>query len=227
MKKLLAMKSGIAWALLAVFCIVLLSFSSEAAERPKSGAVDGRDGGPGMAYDGDGMAVTTQQQFREGEIADSVSSLPAGEAEAAKAAADAAKAVEAGADGDTEVEETEDGVVYIHDGVRYQKGDSWGEHRLTGYSAERNGTMTASGQTARAKHTVAASSELPLGTVLIVEGVSGPNASDYNGVYVVEDRGGAKVEEGLVDIFFQAHKDAAKVTDKGWNTVEVWIAKKA
>lgn len=237
------LRSVLAWGLLALCCILLLSFSAEAAETETGaqeaagetadakveagGFVTGSNGGPGMTYDAEGRIVSNEEQFEEGEVADSVGTLPAGEAEAAAVAMEAAKAAKAGSEGSTKVEETADGIVYEHDGVRYQKGESWGEHRLTGYSAERNGTLTASGQTARAKHTVAASSALPLGTVLIVEGVSGPNASDYNGVYVVEDRGGAKVEEGLVDIFFQTHAEAAAVTDLGWNTVQVWIAAKA
>ena len=205
--------------------------STEAAQpevaAENNGFVLGYQGGPGMTYDAEGRIVANEQQFEEGEQADSVSALPAGEAEAAAAALKAGKAAEAGSAGSTTVEETADGTVYEHDGVRYKKGESWGEHRLTGYSAERNGRSTASGQTARAGHTVAASSVLPLGTVLIVEGASGPNASDYNGVYVVEDRGGAKVEEGLVDIFFETHAEAAAVTDNGWNTAKVWIAEKA
>ncbi len=75
------------------------------------------------------------------------------------------------------------------------------------------------------RHTAAAPSDIPLGTVIIVEGVSGPRASLYNGVYVVEDRGGAKLEaERMIDIFFGSAAEADAVTAAGWNNADIYIA---
>lgn len=204
--------SALLWGMLALVCILLLSAPAYAASQPDG--VAGYMGGPGVARNADGEVeardfLVEEQKELEGVLDD----VPEGEE--AMAAADSG----------TMEEETEDGTVYVHDGIKYKKGEQWGDtHRLTGYSGEKLGNKTASGMTARENHTVAASSELPFGTVLIVEGASGPYASDYNGVYVVEDRGGKKVEEGLLDFYFEKHKDAARVTDKGWNSARVYLA---
>lgn len=197
-------RTGIFLGLAALIC--MLTANPAYAEE----AVTGYDGGPGVMYDAAGNIV---------EKDDPSVVIAEADAEGAK--------LSDRPHGETFVEETAEGTVYVHDGTRYQKGDSWGEHRLTGYSREANGSRTASGKEASANHTAAASSELPLGTVLIVEGVSGPNASAYNGVYVVEDRGGSAVEDGLLDLFFETEAEALSVTGDGWNTVQVWIAREA
>ena len=124
-------------------------------------------------------------------------------------------------------EEIIDGnTIYTFEGKQYKAGASYGVHRLTGYSPVENGSaMTYSGRQARAKHTVAAASDLPIGTVIILKGTSGPYSSDYDGLYVVEDRGGAMIEqEKMIDIFFDTYAEAARTTDAGWNYAEVWIA---
>ena len=85
--------------------------------------------------------------------------------------------------------------------------------------------MTASGKNAASRHTVACASNLPLGTVLIIKGSSGPYSSDYDGMYVVEDRGGTHIEDdGWLDIYFDTLAEAARTTDAGWNYAEAWIA---
>ncbi len=117
--------------------------------------------------------------------------------------------------------------VYSFDGKKYTKTSLYGTRKLTGYSAEETGTAkTCSGKAAQALHTVAAPSDIPIGTVIIVEGKSGPYPSKYNGVYVVEDRGGSIIEsQGLIDIFFNSTAEAYAVTDAGWNYADVYIAK--
>ena len=85
--------------------------------------------------------------------------------------------------------------------------------------------MTFSGKQAQERHTVAASSGLPIGTVIIIEGTEGPDAAAYNGMYVVEDRGGQKIEnEDLIDIFFKSAEESGRVTASGWNRADVWVA---
>ena len=121
---------------------------------------------------------------------------------------------------------SDDGSVYSFEGRKYKKSALYGTRRLTGYAEDESGTAeTFSGRTARAKHTVAAPSDIPLGSVIIVEGSDGPYAARYNGVYVVEDRGGAVLEaEGFIDIFFDSVSEAEEVTAGGWNYAEIWIA---
>ncbi len=116
--------------------------------------------------------------------------------------------------------------VYTFEGKKYRKSSLYGTQRLTGYAAEETGTSsTVSGKAAMPRHTAAAPSDIPLGTVIIVEGVSGPRASLYNGVYVVEDRGGAKLEaERMIDIFFGSAAEADAVTAAGWNNADIYIA---
>lgn len=116
--------------------------------------------------------------------------------------------------------------IYVFEGKEYTLGVSYGVHKLSGYSAAENGNArTTSGEIAMPRHTLAASSELPLGTVLIITGVSGPQKDLYNGMYVVEDRGGHYVEnEGWLDIFFNTYEEALNITNYGWNYAEAYIA---
>lgn len=60
------------------------------------------------------------------------------------------------------------------------------------------GRKTASGRTATARHTIAASKKYPFGTQIELDGY---------GVFVVEDRGG-KVQGNVLDIFFDTHQEA-------------------
>lgn len=115
---------------------------------------------------------------------------------------------------------------FIVDGRQYRKSSLYGTRRLTGYAEEESGTAeTVSGKTARAGHTAAVPSDIPLGTVIIVEGTDGPYASRYDGAYVAEDRGGAVLEsEGFIDIFFDSVPEAEAVTAGGWNYAKIWIA---
>ena len=126
--------------------------------------------------------------------------------------------------------------IYQFEGKSYRIDRLWGDHKLTGFCpTPKYGRLTYSGKDARANHTCATSSELPIGTVIIVEGISGPDYSRYNGVYVVEDRGGPAVETGVaatdyvsvVDLFFDTEAEANDVTDAGWKTAHIWIAKEA
>ena len=116
--------------------------------------------------------------------------------------------------------------VYSFEGKKYKKSSLYGRQRLTGYSAGETGSdMTYSGKQAQPKHTVAAASDIPIGSIIIVEGASGPYASRYNGVYVVEDRGGEALESGrLIDIYFNSVAEAYAVTDAGWNYADIYIA---
>lgn len=116
--------------------------------------------------------------------------------------------------------------VYSFEGKKYKKASLYGTQKLTGYCADESGTTgTYSGKTAKAYHTIAAPSNIPLGTVIIVEGKSGPYASRYNGVYVVEDRGGYTLEsQGLIDIFCASQAESSAVTDSGWNYADIYIA---
>ena len=115
---------------------------------------------------------------------------------------------------------------YLFEGTWYKKGADAGEHKLSGYCpSAKYGRATASGKTAAADRTIAFSSWLPLGTVVIIEGCDGPYPAEFNGVYVVEDRGDTHIEdEEWVDIFFDTHAEACHVTDAGWNYGHVWVA---
>ena len=115
-------------------------------------------------------------------------------------------------------------IFYIVDGIKYKKETYIGTKKLTGYSGEKWGTDTASGAIAKEKYTVSASSFFPFGTVLIIDSGTGPTISNYNGAYVVQDRGGTKIESGeIIDLFFNTQKNAKAVTDLGWNYAHVWI----
>lgn len=115
--------------------------------------------------------------------------------------------------------------VYLFGGVEYTLGESTGVHKISGYSTAETGVShTSMGTAPRARHTLAAASNLPLGTVILLEGVSGPDGELYDGMYVVEDRGGYYVEsEGWMDIYFDSYEEAIAVTDRGWNYAEVYI----
>ena len=124
-------------------------------------------------------------------------------------------------------EDTGEGTIYTFEGKKYRKAESYGQHKLTGYAEGESGTAkTFSGKIARAGHTVSAPSDLPIGTVIILEGAGGPYPSQYDGLYVVEDRGGEKLENmSLIDIFCNSVAEAEHVTAAGWNYANVWIAK--
>lgn len=65
---------------------------------------------------------------------------------------------------------------------------------------EDGGDITAMGTTPRPWQTVATTSEIPLGTVLYIEGV---------GEVVVEDRGGALIESGQrIDLYVDGNPEA-------------------
>ena len=134
-------------------------------------------------------------------------------------------ASEAESDGSTASLSSADGT-YSFEGTKYKKSSLYGKRRLTGYAESESGTaMTVSGKKAKPAHTAAAPSDIPLGSVIIVEGAEGPYASRYNGVYVVEDRGGAVLEaQGLIDLFFASDAEASAVTAGGWNYANIWIA---
>ncbi len=191
---------------MALIFTVLLSMNVYAAS---SEVVEGTEGGPGVAYDTEGNVIN----------------IVLGESAVSLVEADDTAAQEASVTKSGMTEISVDGTIFTHDGVSYTKGEYYGNVRLTGYSAEKLGNVTASGAEAREGHTISASSDLPFGTVVILSGVTGPNAEDYTGVYVVEDRGGGAIEDGkVIDLFFESQEDAMRVTDNGWNYADIWIA---
>ena len=120
--------------------------------------------------------------------------------------------------------------IYIHDGVFYKKGESKGSFSLSGYCPCNicgTGTgITASGKVARANHTISADTKvLPMGTVVILENAVGKDGQVYDGVYVVEDRGGG-VKNNHIDIFRPTHDLASLVTYHGKLYGDVYIAEK-
>ena len=218
MKKTYA--SIIIWGAMAVTCIVLLFSQNVYADEP----IEGIYGGPGVCYDEEGEVVAVD--FEDEDI---ISDVPAelSEAEDAGDQKDLSEISEASQEAvlAAENEATEDESTFLLDGTEYKKGDFLGSRRLTGYSGEQWGTDTASGQAAKAGYTVSATSQLPFGTVLIIDGGSGPAANVYDGIYVVQDRGGAAIESGeIIDIFFDTHAEAMAVTDLGWTYADIWIA---
>lgn len=119
--------------------------------------------------------------------------------------------------------------IYIHDGIAYVKGESKGKFSLSGYCAcTKCGTgtgLTASGKKVREKHTIAADWKvLPKGTVIILEDAVGKDGQIYDGVYVVEDRGGG-VKNNHLDIYRPTHELATLVTHYGRAYGNVYIAK--
>lgn len=118
-----------------------------------------------------------------------------------------------------------DSAIYSFEGHKYRKSSLYGSRKLTGYTVAEDGSArTASGKTARPQHTVSVPSDIPLGTILIVEGTEGTNASAYTGVYVAEDRGSNVDAKGLMDIYFASYAEAAAVTADGWTYANVYIA---
>ena len=219
-------KAIIIWVLAAAVCIVMLCLRPEAAEFQF---------GPGDHYDGSGNIVSLDGTIlvrADGTVVKGARSdagtirMTPGESAAVSAAASehAGKAV--GSDRNYKTENTSDGTVYVFEGRKYKKSRYYGEQKLTGYAeAESGSARTYSGKTAAAHHTVSAPSDIPMGSVIIVEGVRGPYPSEFDGVYVVEDRGGAALENGrLIDIFCGSLEEAEHITDAGWNYADIWIA---
>ncbi len=118
--------------------------------------------------------------------------------------------------------------IYIHDGIAYTKGKEMGKFSLSGYCAcTKCGTgtgLTASGKKVRENHTIAADWKvLPKGTVIILEDAVGKDGQIYDGVYVVEDRGGG-VKNNHLDIYRPTHELASLVTHYGRAYGNVYIA---
>lgn len=216
-------RSILIWAVAAAACILALNFSSHAktAVAIDPDLIGVTKPGPGSEITAESSDAPETETAAERSVAASEGAKPY---ESGGNAAGAISDVPAAA---SYTEETVDGTtVYTFEGKQYKAGASYGVRRLTGYSPVENGSaMTYSGKQARSKHTVAAASDLPIGTVIILKGTSGPYSSDYDGLYVVEDRGGAMIEQDrMIDIFFDTYAEAARTTDSGWNYAEVWIA---
>ena len=121
-----------------------------------------------------------------------------------------------------------DSNIYIHDGIAYVKGEDKGRFSLSGYCAcDKCGTgtgITASGKPVREAHTIASDWKvLPKGTVIILEEAVGKDGQIYDGVYVVEDRGGG-VKNNHLDIYRPTHELASLVTHYGRAYGHVYIA---
>ena len=123
-----------------------------------------------------------------------------------------------------------DSNLYIHDGVIYKKGEDKGRFSLSGYCACKkcsSGTgITYSGAHVRENHTIAADLKvLPIGSIIILENATGKDGQVYDGVYVVEDKGGG-VKNNHLDIYRPTHELASLVTHYGRAYGEVFVAKK-
>lgn len=121
-----------------------------------------------------------------------------------------------------------DSNIYVHDGIAYVKGEDKGKFSLSGYCAcTKCGTgtgITASGKPVREAHTIASDWKvLPKGTVIILEDAVGKDGQVYDGVYVVEDRGGG-VKNNHLDIYRPTHELASLVTHYGRAYGNVYIA---
>lgn len=121
-----------------------------------------------------------------------------------------------------------DSNIYIHDGIAYVKGEDKGRFSLSGYCAcTKCGTgtgITASGKPVREAHTIASDWKvLPKGTIIILENAVGKDGQVYDGVYVVEDRGGG-VKNNHLDIYRPTHELASLVTHYGRAYGNVFIA---
>lgn len=227
---------AILWAAAACACIILLSLQTQAAEFRF---------GPGDHYDTEGNIVSaggTVLVTADGTVVKepfSDAGQNSGGAPAVISAAGSSVYTVSGkgnSRADTAsatdtppsytVSGTGDGAKYSCEGKTYVKAASYGRHKLTGYAAEETGSAgTYSGKAARPHHTVSAPSDLPIGTVIIVEGASGPYPDEFNGVYFVEDRGGYVLEsQGIIDIFCGSLAEARHITDAGWNYADIWIA---
>ena len=122
-----------------------------------------------------------------------------------------------------------DSNIYIHDGIAYVKGEDKVRFSLSVYCACSicgSGTgITASGKPVRESHTIASDWKvLPKGTVIILENAVGKDGQIYDGVYVVEDRGGG-VKNNHLDIYRPTHELASMVTHYGRAYGDVYIAK--
>ena len=122
----------------------------------------------------------------------------------------------------------EHGYIYTHQDRRYVKGPLIGKFYLTGYCSCTKCTkgtgITYSGKPVQAGHTVAADLTcIPLNTFILLEGCDGPNATDYDGIYQVEDIGG-KVKNRHIDIYQPTHEEAGDVTKSGYNYSNVYLA---
>ncbi|MDO5141179.1 MAG: hypothetical protein Q4D40_06875 [Eubacteriales bacterium] len=209
------------WGTAAVLCIIALSVQTQAAQFSM---------GPGDHYDAQGnivaldgtLLVTADGTIAENEYTESILNAEASRHGGRTAEGTAAEIRQL----NYTVSVSEGTEYYLFEGKTYTKSSLYGNCRLTGYSEENCGTaVTFSGKQAQERHTVAASSGLPIGTVIIIEGTEGPYAAAYNGMYVVEDRGGQKIEnEDLIDIFFKSAEESGRVTASGWNRADVWVA---
>ena len=209
------------WGTAAVLCIIALSVQTQAAQFSM---------GPGDHYDAQGnivaldgtLLVTADGTIAENEYTESILNAEASRHGGRKVEGTAAEIQQL----NYTVSVSEGTEYYLFEGKTYTKSSLYGNCRLTGYSEENCGTaVTFSGKQAQERHTVAASSGLPIGTVIIIEGTEGPDATAYNGMYVVEDRGGQKIEnEDLIDIFFKSAEESGRVTASGWNRADVWVA---
>lgn len=114
---------------------------------------------------------------------------------------------------------------YIYNNKHYKVKSYYGTVKLTGYSSEETGTNeTYSGKTPVANYTVAAPSDIPIGSVIMIKGTEGPNFSNYDGIHEVQDKGGSTLDdEQIVDIYQNSTKDALKITDNGWNYANIYI----
>ncbi len=218
-------KAAAVWILAALVCITLLSFNSMAASAVDSSIIGADKQGPLAGTDSSGTSSAATSVIYSGTAVSNNETYTV-EASASGENAEVTDAPMGEYTPNYTVEGTGDDAVYTFEGKQYKAGEFYGTQKLTGYSPEENGSaMTSSGVTAKAKHTVAAASDLPIGTVIIVKGSSGPYSSDYDGLYVVEDRGGAGIEaERKIDIFFDTYAEAIRITDAGWNYADVWIA---
>lgn len=84
------------------------------------------------------------------------------------------------------------------------------------YQCTGNNTRTASGTMPREYRTMAASKNLPFGTVLYVPALSG---TPSNGWYIVEDRGGS-IKGNRLDLYMESHSQALQF---GRQTMEVYV----
>lgn len=128
-----------------------------------------------------------------------------------------------------------DGEYYYFNGKKYVISEYWGEHYLTGYGPDDDGTcITRSGNYAKSGYTVS-STYANLGKVMLIKAVRGTaetgNISRYDGVYVCQDTGGPAVETGIpttmntpvVDIYFDSTEEADFVTERGWITAKIYF----
>lgn len=227
-------KSMVIWGLLAAACILLLSFSSFAAEvtGPGAGLPEYSSNHGGILYLGDtrnGTGDAVGAVEGNGVISDDPEQKDAQAANGQSAAQSTGAKDTAGQNAEAQKPREEvastvhEGDIYIHDGVKYKKGTFKGNFRLSGYENSA-GNPTYSGKMPRINHTVAADLDvLPLGTMIIIEGTDGKTVSDYDGVYQVEDIGGG-VNGNHLDIYQGSYGEAAAVTHHGRQYSDVWIA---